>query len=267
MFIWQDLVEIGFFSACFYYTSRWLAHDHQKNLILPFYAYWGLIFFSYAFEFSAISTLLLCSAPFVGTIFVVIHKHTLQRNFISLSKISPQALKTSCNWTEEVTRTLLYALNKQCDITIVIQHTQSLESFIKSPFRIDTEMQKGLLESFVHEHKNYTKDFFWITSAGKLITTTGSWDYKTDNVWFTQNSDAIASWQQDALLFTAKTDAIVIHSQFQNHTVAIVAQGKLLETATPTQIQAMLQKLTSSQTTKEFNEVRYKTTHSQQSQP
>jgi hypothetical protein len=219
-FMWQDGVEILFFATLFYYVARWLKRDKKNNLLIYFYSYCLLALFAYLLQLTTITYCLFLFAPITLIFFSLIHQETLQRNFIAL-KQPTQAPIAEHNWLACLLRSCLVALNNNKELLCLIEHQDVLSPFITASFFIDAPVQESLLElifasSLYEPHKN-----LWLTSSGRLVGFNAQWNHTSstyDNLW-----------KDEALLYTTKTDAIIIHLDPKHNSFTLAAHGKLLQ--------------------------------------
>lgn len=239
-FTWQDCIEIIFFSTLFYYFTLWLSKDRQKNLIGYFYGYCLISILAYHVGLSTIAVFLFTGFPAALMLFIILHQEVLQRNFIALHNISTKV--TSSNpkqWHEMLVRSCLVLVHKQKSILCVIEQEQSLKNFIETSFIFNTPLQPELLEMLMQGQKNQKKDsFVWLDYTGTLKSIESFWvSHET-----LAETSLIPRWQQDALLFTAKTDALVFRSDPQQGTFSLIVQGKHIEGLTAEHVVRILYK-------------------------
>ena len=88
-------------------------------------------------------------------------------------------------------------------------------------------MQKNLLALLLDSQVFDSKKMIWINSQGKLLGLNASWNITLEESFLTDSVKNLDSWQQDALFFTAKTDAIVFKLCPKARSFDIIAQSKI----------------------------------------
>lgn len=234
----SDCIEIIFFASLCYYFTLWLSKDRQKNLVGYFYGYCILATGAYYGGLSTVALFLFTGFPVALVLFIILHQEILQRNFIALHTISAKTtLANPKQWHEILVRSCLVLLHKHQSIICVIEQKQSLENFIETLFVFNTPLQHGLLEMLVQSSKK--DSFVWLNHKGTLKSIESTWI--SHEALVTEHS-SIPQWQQNALLFTTKTDALVFSSELKHGTFSFIAQGKLLENLTADQVARILSK-------------------------
>lgn len=238
-FTWRDYTEIGFFTLVIYLFLRWLSQDHQKNLVRPFYVYCALAFITHYAHLSSISQLLFMSAPLMVMIFILIHQQTLQRNFITLYNVKPQA-PIQTDWITDLMRGSLHAINKNCELIWIIERTQHLGEMLHTIDKINAPINLPLL-TLILEKYEYNNSYIYIQHNGTLITLNAQLNLPQRAAeWINHDTKSIEPWKQDALLLTNKTDALFIHAHPHKRIFTIIFEGKILEELNGQQATALL---------------------------
>lgn len=237
----NDCIEILFFSSIIYYFTLWLNKDRQKNLLIYFYGYCLIAFGAYYCSLSTISFFLFTGFPVITMLFILLHQETLQRNFVALHNMNTHISSAmQIPWYKILIRSCLVLLHKQKHIICVIEQCHSLKAFIETSFIFNTPLQDGLLELLVPTQKNLKKNsFIWLDSQGIIKSIEGTW---IEHSTIIQKNNSLPSWQQEALLFTAKTDALIVSNNLEQGTFSFIAQGKCLEGLTADQVVRILYK-------------------------
>lgn len=234
-FVWRDALEILFFANIFYYFMVWLSKDKQKNLLGTFYGYCVVAALAYILQLTAISSLLLLTAPLALVIFILFHQETLQRNFVSLKNITPAQQTELHDWIEILVRTALHALNKNRSLLYIIEQRDSLNGYLTTPFAIYAPLQRDLLIMLLDGHAFDETAMIWVTAQGQLIGINATWNTEAPATWLKQEVQELEPWCQNALWYTNKTDAIILHTDVATRTFTIVGQGKIIERLTAAQ--------------------------------
>jgi hypothetical protein len=229
---WRDSVEILFFATAVYYFSLWLKKDRHKNLLGYFYSYCLIAFTAYQANLSTVTTLLCVASPVVILLFIVLHQTTLQKNFVTLRNIVP-AHKDTTDWLEIVIRSCLVALNNNKEIACVIEHQDSLQEHLTTPLTLNAHVKEDLLNIVFESQSFNQQQLVWINSRGMLLGMNAQWHTLPEKSWEFATHTTSLDWQQAALFYTSKTDALLFHIAPTTRTFAIVVHGKLFD-AIPT---------------------------------
>lgn len=223
----QDILEITLISGAIYYFSRWLRNDRQKNLLLYFYSYCTLLLGCYWLELSVASTFLWATAPIALLLFIIFHQESLQKNFVMLRNSAPlHEPKAQGDWLETLIGNCLIAANNNKSIYCVIEHKDNLNDILTASLPLYADVQKNLLSMLLESETFDQTKLLWINSHGRLLGLNATWNQNLEESWMAQNVKALDAWQQDALFFTVKTDAIVFKLNPKTRTFDIVAHGK-----------------------------------------
>lgn len=226
-FTWRDLFEIALISGAIYYFSRWLRNDRQKNLLLYFYSYCFLLLSCQWLELSVASTFLWITCPVTLILFIVFHQDALQKNFVMLRNSVPiNQPSIHDDWLEILIGTSLIAANNNKTIYCVIEHKDNLNAIITAGLPLYADAQKNLLSMLLESETFDQSKLLWINSHGRLLGINAIWNQQLEESWITDNVKSLDAWQQDALFFTAKTDAIVFKLCPKSRAFDIVAHGK-----------------------------------------
>ncbi len=233
-FYWRDILEIIFFSTLFYYVALWLRKDKQKNLLWYFYGYCTCTCLAYYLQLPVLRTFFLLCSPVVMMLFIILHQETLQRNFVALRNITPPPLAKT-DWLETLLRSCLVALNNNTPITCVIEQTDALTEFLHTPFFINAPVNDELLNTLITS-KAYIQDtLIWVNAHGTIIGLNARW-----NISSTKKS--LSTWHDNALIYTAKTDAIILHADPISRTFTVTIDGIHNENITAHHVHSFLQK-------------------------
>jgi hypothetical protein len=224
---WRDVIEIVFFSSIVYYFSLWLKKDRQKNLLLYFYVYCSILLISHHAHLATVSSFLFITAPIACMLFILFHQELLQRNFVALRAIKADPIEHG-DWLETLLRTVLVAVNNNKEIQCIIEHNDSLSSVLNTPMPLYADLQKNLLDMLLESDAFDQHKMIVVNSHGRLLGINASWNTQLQENWLADELKSKEKWQQDALFFTAKTDAVVFRITPATRLFDIVAQGKIL---------------------------------------
>ncbi|HSW73614.1 MAG TPA: hypothetical protein VLG71_00495 [Candidatus Limnocylindria bacterium] len=234
-FSWRDAVEILFFSTFIYYLSLWLKKDTQKNLLGYFYAYCITAFVAYHAQLVAISFLLVVASPLLVMFFMLMHQTTLQKNFVALRALTP-ATKDAPDWLETLFKSCLIALNNNKEVRCIIEHTNSLQEFLYAPLEFQTALNEDLLNIILQSSSYNQEQLVWVNSKGSLLGINTRW----------QGYDDAESWQEKAVFFTTKTDALIFHLSPTTRSFTIIVNGKEFSSVATSQALAFIKKYVTS---------------------
>ncbi|HEV2601713.1 MAG TPA: hypothetical protein VGT41_05420 [Candidatus Babeliales bacterium] len=229
-FIWRDLIEIIFFTSIIYAISLWLKNDLHKNLLGYFYLYCGCFFVTNIASLPTINCFLLMCAPIALLLFIIFHQFTLQKNFVALRNIIPITEKKS-HWLETVIQACLININRNKEITCIIEHTDSLENMINTPLQFHADISNELMQLLINSNSFDQTQMLWLTSTGKIVGINGQW--KATPQTETHGAKKSTSWIEDTILYSEKTDAIIIKISPMQHTFTIITHGTVYHHVTP----------------------------------
>ena len=69
----------------------------------------------------------------------------------------------------------------------------------------------------------------WVNTYGSLIGINAQWKHSTEQAFIDNTVKKLDHFKQDALLYSAKTDAVMFRSDPVTHTFDIIAGGTLFE--------------------------------------
>jgi len=229
-FSWRDVVEILFLSFCVYYFSLWLKKDRQKNLLGYFYTYCLVTLCAHGLELTSISYFLVLCAPVAIVCLTLIHQKTLQKNFVTMRNMLPKQDEENVGWLDVIFRTCLIALNNNKQIHCVIERADSLKEIVTTPLALHADVKKELLDILFESSSYDSSKMLWVNAQGKILGINASWDEELhEEEWTSPAAKQEHKWQQDALIFTAKTDALVFRVNPNKRSFDVVIQGKTFE--------------------------------------
>lgn len=205
---WRDFIEIFLFIFLFYRLIHWLNDDPNKKIILYFLGYCIFFIGAYWIQLITICAFLILYTPVIMLFFVIFHQKSLQKNFIA--KINPVQTYTYNSWIEHVISTGLYLLNNNIDTTILIEHTQTLHSFLHNTCPLEAPISTPLLRMITSSQFFNPKNMLWITSNGFIKGINTTW----------KNNDP----DQETNLITY-TDALVLKIEHTSHSFSLLVQG------------------------------------------
>lgn len=227
LYFWQDIVEIIMIATVLYRISRWLALDKQKNLVLPLYLYCICIIACSIMQCSTLSMLLITYAPVAMVIVFLVHQQQLQKNFVILSRLEPaKEVAQKIDWLDSFLRACVISFNKQKNISVIIEHKDYLAELLHLDYRIETNIENGILELLIDSPLINNASYMWINADGTL---------KGINAQLLPTAiahlPAVAPREQrsssnEALIITGITDALIVKTDAVTREFDIFVQGK-----------------------------------------
>ena len=225
IFSWKDGIEIALFIISVYGFSSWLSKDKHKNLVLWFYSYSTLLLVTYFFELNNANQFLLGAFPAAIMIFLLLHQRELQKNFVSLKNVKSE-IKT-LDWIDILLRAAITAMDNKKEFLCLVESNDSMQGFIETSLKANSELNENLLNVLIKSPLFEQDKLVWI-GQGKLLSINADWSLENKKIWIAEKS-SLEEWKQNAILFSAKTDALIFKANPEKRTFDIVAQGKLTE--------------------------------------
>ncbi|HLB41142.1 MAG TPA: hypothetical protein VJJ83_05105, partial [Candidatus Babeliales bacterium] len=116
IFRWLDLLEISMLAGAIYYFARWLQRDPHHRLAPRFFGLCLLLTSADYLGLSNLSTLLLMCWPLLIMLLILVHRDTLQKNFVAYKKIVPAKVAIADNWIENLVAACLLSPQKSQQI-------------------------------------------------------------------------------------------------------------------------------------------------------
>ena len=255
-FYWRDLLEISFFITLFYYTSLWLKKDKQKNLVPYFYGYCACAFGAHHLGLTTVSYTLFLFAPVTAMIFILIHQDILQRNVVALKNITP-AKRVQINWLETLIKTTLVTINNGKSVTCVIEHKDALENFLETPLHFNALLDQGLLTILFASDAFDEKQLVWVNTQGKLVGINASWKKLLQHEHLEPGVKKLPDWKQQAIFFSSKTDALIMHSNPTSRTFDVILNGMIVDRMHATKTVELIKKYVMSKSTSQWGVVNH----------
>lgn len=228
IYCWRDVVEIFVISTIIYAFMRWLSRDKQKNLIGWFYGYCALMLGAHVLDLATLSLLLFISCPLVIMLFIMVHQQTLQKNFVTLTSLTPHA-QSPAHWLEELIQGCLHALNKNQEIFCVIERADSLEPFLSADYFVNADMTQELLTLLAATTNPHEATLLWVTHTGKLLALNPTWQPLPDELWVNNDVKALHAWKQHGLFLSEKSDGILFTFDSTTRLCTIIAEGAIVQ--------------------------------------
>ncbi len=257
-----DVFEILIFSFVIYYFSLWLKQDSQKKLLSSFYLIFSTIFVTQFFQMNVLHNFLIYFFPAIIMLFILVHQKVLQKNFISLLKITPEK-QSLTDWLEILMRSSLIAMNNKKQIIGVIEGKDSLSTFLTSSFTMNTPINKDVLEVIFNSPSYDQNKMIWISQNGFLNAINSDWNIKNHDLWISKEIQGFENWKQDAILLTSKIDALIFKTNPTKQNFDIIIFGKIIDNVLPNNAVQIIQQFVRKNNLdlkKGSNEINFKTT-------
>ena len=224
---WRDYSEIIFFGMVTYQIALYLKKDSHPHLLISFFGLCSVVIGAHHLGLTTISYLVPFGAPAIAMLFILFHQEFLQRNFITLRNKVASNKNVQCDWMEILIRSCLIAINSNKELTCVIENRDHLATTIENGVTVNSDISQNLLDILIESTAFNAHKMLWINSQGRLLGINSSWIMDVDESWQQATVKELPSWQQDALLMTVKTDAIVLKASPTTRSFDVVKGGKL----------------------------------------
>jgi hypothetical protein len=171
--------------------------------------------------------------PTAITMFVLIHQRTLQKNYLALRAVTPPQSEPD-NWLDVLMQTALHHINAHKPLLAVIEQQDALDTMLNAQLPLQACIKKELLLVLLDSVPADSDQLLWISTHGKIRGINATWNTHADTVPL---SPSLPAWQQDALFFTAVTDALVLYAQSEHRSFTIIFKGTIVENMSAHQTQ------------------------------
>ena len=224
----RDIVEILFYSSCTFALCRWLKTDKTKNIIAYFFAYCALVLCAWITQLPTLTPFLFTYAPVALLLFIVLHEKTLQRNLVTLCSITPAQIHHE-DWLDTLLSSSLATINANKSITVIIEHKDALDYFVTTPFVINADMGKNVLDILLASTSYDEQKMVWVDTKGRIRGINVTWINHKEN-------------REDALFHTLQSDAIVFSAHPISRTFTLIVKGKETRNLSAHQVRTMIKK-------------------------
>src|SRR5207249_1999624 len=130
---------------------------------------------------SALFYILSCTWPILGTLFIILHQVTLQRNFVAL-KHNTRTHDTPCSsWLEILVAGSLQLLNRNVPVFYILERTDSVRELVQTSLIINAPMSKELLNFIYTNNPTNSNLMTWISNNGRIQALNCSWKASVTN--------------------------------------------------------------------------------------
>lgn len=234
----RDIIEIVLYSSCAFALCQWLKADKTKNILIYFLAYCALALCAWITQLPTLTPFLFTYAPVALLLFIVMHEKTLQRNLVTLCAITPTKIQQE-DWLDTLLSSSLATINTNKSITVVIEHQNSLEHFLDTPFFINAVMGKGILDILLSSTSYDEQKMVWIDTNGRVRGINVAWINHQEKVLL---RPAHAIHKENALFYTMQSDAIVFNAHPMSRTFTLIIKGKETKNLSAHHVRTMIKK-------------------------
>ena len=222
----QDLIEIGLIASSFFYISLWFSKDKEKPLLQWLYSYTTLFLVADYTHMATLATGLVIFAPVTFIALFLIHKETLQKNFISLQSIK-HPNTTSSFWPDIVVQMTLMNANSNKEVLCLVEKNDSVLCCIEPNETIQATISKEILLFITSNPLFRPEKLLIMSNNGILLGINKTWKKNSLEAWFTSEVQEQAQWIQEGIFFTTKTDALLFKYNNGTRNYTIINGGKI----------------------------------------
>ena len=169
------------------------------------------------------------------------HQESLQKNLVALKNITP-AKRIAVDWLETLIRTSLLTINDGKSITCVIEQQDVLRDFLATPLIFNASLKQGLLDILLASQSFDQERMIWVNTEGKLVGINAIWNKPVGAEQLEQQAHNLPQWKQQAIFFTSKTDAIILHINPTSRTFDVIMNGMIIDRMHATKTLELLKK-------------------------
>ena len=226
MIFLKDFIEIAALTYACYRWLSWLQADKQKPLVIYFYGYSAVWIASTSLHLTTFLHVLHLTAPLIMTLFVLIHQHTLQKNFIGLYKIKP-AQKVAHDWLQEIIR---FCLQTQTNVYFLVEHTTSLAELVHAEISMHTPIDHQLLHFLCHAPEFNAEKYLMADTQGNLLGVNTTWKKQLALSVLDEQHIIKASY------YLIDSDGCMLHYTHKTRTFTIVIRQKIYPALSAAQV-------------------------------
>ncbi len=153
---------------------------------------------------------------------MLLHQETLQRNMIALKNIMLPCAPPH-DWLELFLRNVLKTLHHNKPMLLVMEHTDAVGSYLNVAFPLEAQITEGIFNLIIEKQLYDPASMLWIKSDGSIRGINATW--RTS--WNPESYVDDDAWIEDAIAYTGKTDALLVHIDPEHHSCTIAVHGTL----------------------------------------
>lgn len=234
---WQDYLEcIGIIYGCYRFLA-WLAQEPTHNLIPLVYTWVGLIIGARFLHLETLFILLMLTTPCLILAAALFHETKLQKNFIlHKTKVLPKALY---HWQQHLIKSLLHAINKHLTVICFIEGKDTLHTLLRAQMVLHAPATSSMYDMlFATSQENPLT--LWISQSGTLIGSQLQFLQETTH----HQTPHLTQWLAYSQLMTTHNDTIVIVTEPETRTYALIQEGTMLHNLNADHVLRILMKAT-----------------------
>lgn len=213
----KDALELLCLSFLCYRWLRWLQQDKQKPLLHYFYSYCALLIISSSLQLTTMLFVLNYSAPLVMMLFVLIHQHTLQKNFVGLYKIKPAQADTA-DWLQHI---IGFCLQAHTDLSLLLEHTTDMHELINAEISLRAPVSRELLNFIARSPDFNPEQYIYADTQGHVLGINAHWKKPLALTALDEQPIEKASY------YLIDSDGCMIHYTHKTRTFTIVIKQKI----------------------------------------
>ncbi len=238
LYLYQDYLEVIFFTFVIYRCLMWLKQDHTKHLVFASYSYFSCLTLSYYFSCTILFSTLLILAPVCLMLCVILHQKQLQKNFV-LPSTKHTSIKTMPhkNWIDTLIQSCLIASHHNKHISCIIERNDHIHSLLQTKFILQLPVQKDITDLLLASTNIHNHSLLWTNQSGIIQSINVSWSsFLIQELFVTPQTDSYIMHDEAAILLTQKTDALVFEINTTKNNNTIWYQGKCMQNMTTHQL-------------------------------
>jgi hypothetical protein len=115
-------------------------------------------------------------------------------------------------------------MNKKTAVTFVIEKQQALDSLLINLHTLHSSLSTGLAQLLL-TYTHAPDSFIWIDTHGMVRGYDCTFAFSSIDTWLAQEATHYNTWSEHALLWSAKTDALIISTHPESRTFTLIQQG------------------------------------------
>ena len=224
----RDIIEITMYSSCIFLFCIWLKTDKTKNLLGYFFVYSALALCAWNLQLPTLTSFLFSYAPIALLLFIVLHEKTLQRNAIALRSITP-AQHIPYDSIDTIISSCLAMINAHKSITVIIERRDALDHFLDTPFMLNADVNKNILDLLLASASYDENKMIWVTHTGYIRGINAS--------WISQDKT-----KDSTLFYTLQCDALVLNAHPIDRRFMLTYNGKEVKNISAHQVLTLIKK-------------------------
>jgi hypothetical protein len=165
------------------------------------------------------------------------HQDTLQRNMIALKNITTSSTLPQ-DWLSCVMRNSLKAVHDNKNMLILIEHSDALSGFLKTQYRLNNPITDEIFSLLIENDLCNAQQMLWIKTNGTVQGISAFFKASWHHNAYTDTNE----WEDDAIAYTTKTDALIMKSNAKTQSYTIAYQGTVTHDLTIERVGQIIRK-------------------------